>query len=364
MLGILQNERHCGEVLSRKTFTPNYLDHKAKKNRGDRNQYRRTGHHDAIISPADFVAVQRLISNAKYGNKGILPELHVISDGALKGFVSVNPRWASFQATDYIAASNSVFDIAKSQSPTLESVEAQTGDLDMRGFEIARSQFFDTSGKVCVTFSSRKIIFSKACIEKLENTAQIEMLVHPTEHLLAIRPCSTSVRNGISWAKTVNGKLYSKEVGGIAFLGTIFELFGWNTSYKYRVRGIRRRKDEQAILVFDMYDTEVFIPKESLCEVRCTENSSDRLAQSIQPVPVVNSQREIVAYPLPWGESFGMEYYRHAQARELAAIDRKGLWNVAEQGKAYHGESQIQVTSLEEIDHHIQQIMKEFQQEG
>lgn len=29
---LLRNERYCGDVLSRKTFTPNYLDHKSKKN--------------------------------------------------------------------------------------------------------------------------------------------------------------------------------------------------------------------------------------------------------------------------------------------------------------------------------------------
>ena len=35
---VLRNERHCGDVLTRKTFTPNYLNHKSKKNRGDRPQ--------------------------------------------------------------------------------------------------------------------------------------------------------------------------------------------------------------------------------------------------------------------------------------------------------------------------------------
>lgn len=28
---LLRNERYCGDVLSRKTFTPNYLDHKSKR---------------------------------------------------------------------------------------------------------------------------------------------------------------------------------------------------------------------------------------------------------------------------------------------------------------------------------------------
>ncbi len=76
VLGVLQNERHCGEVLARKTYTPNYLDHRTRKNRGERNQYRYKEDHEAIISPTDFVAVQRKISNAKYGGSGI-PELHV-----------------------------------------------------------------------------------------------------------------------------------------------------------------------------------------------------------------------------------------------------------------------------------------------
>ena len=67
VLRILTNERYCGDILARKTFTPNYLDHKSKKNKHDRNQYRQKNHHEPIISREDFFAVQKLIRNAKYG---------------------------------------------------------------------------------------------------------------------------------------------------------------------------------------------------------------------------------------------------------------------------------------------------------
>jgi len=154
ILGILQNERHCGDVLARKTFTPNYLDHKSKKNKQNRNQYRKRNHHEAIISRDDFIAVQRLISNARYGNKGILPELQVIRDGVLKGFVSVNPRWVAFGADDYRAASSSAADDEHHLQAEMFQIEAQPGDFDLRGYEIARSQFFDTARKLCVTFES------------------------------------------------------------------------------------------------------------------------------------------------------------------------------------------------------------------
>ena len=47
-----------------------------------------------------FIAVQRLINNAKYGTKDLLPKLNVISDGSLKGYVLVNTRWAAFTKED------------------------------------------------------------------------------------------------------------------------------------------------------------------------------------------------------------------------------------------------------------------------
>ena len=94
VLGVLRNERHCGAVRARKTFTPNYLNHKSRKNRGDRLSYFAEDQHEPIIAPEDYFAVQKLLSNAKYGGRGILPELHTVVDGPMCGFVAVNPRWA------------------------------------------------------------------------------------------------------------------------------------------------------------------------------------------------------------------------------------------------------------------------------
>ena len=102
VLAILRNERHCGDVLARKTWTPNYLDHKSVKNLGNRNQYRKNDHHDPIITRNDFVAVQHMINNARRGYGGITPSLHVIDEGILRGFVVANLTWNSFDAADYM----------------------------------------------------------------------------------------------------------------------------------------------------------------------------------------------------------------------------------------------------------------------
>ncbi len=362
ILQILQNERHCGDVLARKTWTPNYLNHKSKKNRQDRNQYRKRNHHDPIISRDDFIAVQRLISNARYGNKGILPELHIIRDGALKGFVSINPRWAAFCADDYRAASDSVCDDRNKLPTDGFQVEAQSGDFDLRGFEIARSQFFDTARKLCVTFSADCIVFSTECIRKFDKTRYIEMLVHPSEHLLVARPCTKGTRNAVQWASFNESQYYSRNISCAAYIKTLYELFGWKSGCKYRVRGIYRQKDNEAVVIFDMRETEIFIPQDTLGSSQEKTKEEDLLPNDVRPF-TFGPKKDIMAYPSSWADSFGSNFYRHAQARELAAFDSQGMWNVNEEGQPFSDSSGLNITSPEVVGRKIKQMICNMERE-
>lgn len=363
ILQILQNERHCGDVLARKTWTPNYLNHKAKKNMQDRNQYRKRNHHEAIILRDDFIAVQRLISNARYGNKGILPELHFIPEGALRGFVSINPRWAAFNADDYRAASGSVYDDVNQLPSDHFEVEAKSGDFDLRGFEIARSQFFNTARKLCVTFSTDYIQFSTECIRKFDKVLYIEMLVHPNEHLLAIRPCTKETRYAIQWANINECQYYPRNISCAAYIKTLYEIFSWKLNCKYRVRGIYKKKDDEAVVIFDMRETEMFIPQDVLESGQEEGAKDDLLPDDIKPF-TVGSNKAIMAYPSSWADNFGSNFYRHAQARELAAIDREGMWNVSEEGQPFSDSPGLNITSAEIVSHKIKQIISDMEQEA
>ena len=179
VMGILSNERYCGDVLARKTYTPNYLDHKKKKNNHQRNQYRQKDHHEAIVSREDFFAVQKLIRNAKYGNKGYFPEMQVINNGFLKGFVVIHPKWAGFTEDDYMQASDSVFcGLTKISSKPLE-VKLDKGQIDLRGYELVRSQFLSPMGQITVLISESKILFNKVAVMKIPDADKIELLVYP-----------------------------------------------------------------------------------------------------------------------------------------------------------------------------------------
>lgn len=360
ILQILQNERHCGDILARKTWTPSYLDHKSRKNKRNRNQYHDRDHHEAIISRDDFIAVQHLISNAKYGNRGILPELQVIAEGALKGFVSINPRWAGFAAEDYICASRSICDRDTTIPDNCVEVEAQSGDFDLRGYEIARSQFFDSALKPCVTFSRNELKFGVECIRKMNNISFVELLLHPDQHLLAVRPTTSQNRNAVRWAVLKEQAYQPRTISGSAFLKTIYEIYGWDVDCKYRIRGVRKQNEAESVYVFDMRETEIFIPTNNMGEELATAAESS-IFSDIKPL--IATSKSICAYPAQWAENFGCDYYRHAQAQELLIFSETGEWDIQSEGQAYN-ESPLHVTNGEELKIHIAQIIEDIKRNG
>lgn len=352
ILQILQNERHCGDVLAHKTYTPNYLNHKSKKNMQNRPQYRKRNHHEAIISRDDFIAVQRLISNAKYGNKGLLPELKVIPEGVLKGFVSINPRWAGFKEDDYINASASVYNGTEQTSASSAPVEVQSGDFDLRGYEIARSQFFDSTDRITVTFSQGDIRFSCPAVRRLESTL-VELLMHPQKRILAVRTAGKECRNAMQWSKKKSGVSFPRGISGTAFLPTLYSLLGWKDDCRYRITGIKRGKGNDAILLFNLTEPEIFIPND-------TVSSLPESDTSVKPFTDSN-RRNVRAYPPDWADTFGSNYYSHAQAQELAGFG-KGMEPDITHASVIYKDNDIQVTSKDDIERNIEQIMSDMKE--
>lgn len=348
ILNILQNERYYGAVLARKTWTPNYLDHKSKKNKRNRNQYLYEDNHEAIISRDDFIAVQRFINNAKYGNKRILPELKIIKQGALAGFVTIHPHWAGFKAKDYILASQSVQDTENSITNKLE-IELPEGEFDFRGYEIARTQFFNTSGKTFMTVSNKNISFSSGCIHRFNDMEYVEMLIFPEKHLFAVRSSDKDKNLSVKWAKRANGIIVPRTVSGAAFISTIYEIFGWDSAWKYRVQGTYYSRDNMPVIIFDMNDTETLI----------SDNDSTLDIESLS-----NSGKSVIGYPVEWIDDFGDGFYTRAQAKELENFLRNGKWNVDDEGESFHNDSMPHISDKEEIDKNINDEIDKIKKGG
>lgn len=362
VLSILQNERHCGDVLARKTWTPNYLDHKSKKNRGKRKQYLKSGHHEPIISRDDYIATQQLIANAKYGYKGVLPTLRVISDGALCGFVIVNMRWGGFDREDYLEAANSVTPIIEEIIGSIEENvhepkdEPDIGEFDLRGYELVRTQFLGDFREPLVIINIHEIHFFAACFTKIEKTAYIELLLNPVEKLLVVRPCTKDSRNAVQWAKITGDRYFPREIHGAGFLNVLYEILDWEKECRYRIRGVRQQNESGAILMFDLKDAVYVIPLESIND----QNTDDGKPVSMGMEPLsTHSKKSIVAFPTAWVEGFGGGYYQEKNTNPGRDICEDAALNINQPGCDYTcDQDQIRPTGSDELSNQIEVLME------
>lgn len=62
---ILKNEKYCGDLIQQKTYTPDFLSHSKKYNKGEREFIEIKNHHEPIIDRETFVKVQEEIERRK-----------------------------------------------------------------------------------------------------------------------------------------------------------------------------------------------------------------------------------------------------------------------------------------------------------
>ena len=356
---VLRNERHCGDVLTRKTFTPNYLNHKARKNRGDRPQSLYRNHHEGIVSRDDFIAVQHLLNNSKYGNRSILPELRVIDSGLLRGFVTINPRWAGFKPADYYQASASIHppDEQQADASLPSSITLVPGDFDMRGFEIARSEFFDNYHRPYVLFQDKRIKFSTTCVRSFGKDNHVELLVNPVEMKFAVRTAAKSSRNAVVFSKLSDGKYQPRDIAGAAYVETLFQLFGWSPDLKYRIAGALFQTETESAYIFDVNDAEAFIKSYLLSGSKSTEQAKE----PVQPLSV--SGKRVRAVPEEWIGSFGKQYYLHQQSFPPVCDQSEEDWKIRMEGQLYETGQKLCVTGFDVLRDYICQELGQYGKE-
>ena len=344
VVSTLRNERYCGDVFTRKTFTPNVISHRSIKNRGERPRSRYLDEHEAIISRDDFIAVQRILNNSKYGNKSILPELSVIPDGLLKGFVIINPRWSGFKEQDYLQASASAYSETEIK-PRPSTFEVDEGDFDLRGFEIAHLDFFDVKKTPTMTLEDGCIKFSTECLRRISNGNYVELLVHPKERKIAVRQTVKENRNAVIWAKEEYGQKVPRGIACTAFIDTLFSMFGWNSEYRYRLFGALFRNGNENAYIFSARDAGVFIKEENLPAV-----SGD-----IQHhISINRTGKRIGAVPAELSQSFGKDFYLEKTLADLTHLTKEE-WQIRLDGQLCSTGKTLNITPYEELKAFIQE---------
>lgn len=356
VVNLLKNERYCGDVLSRKTFTPNYLDHKSKKNRHDRNQYRQMDHHEAIVQREIYNAAQKMLAATRYAKKGFpFPNLKVVDDGLLKGFVPVNRAWTGFTGEDYKKASK----VAYGNEQDAEKIDnpVETGSkFDLSGYEIVRAQFFSTRLNPAMTISQGKITFNTACMKKFKDVEYVEILLNSVENCIAVRPCEKDNVNAVKWGRIRDGKWLVLPKSCRGFSEPLYELMDWKNECKYRFRGQYFKEDNEQILLFDLEEPEIF--KRELQDIVSAESTSDEVEN--ETIEIEERQANTVTktlYPEKWKKHFGN---RTDEITVFQRIHCCGNWDVLRPAQVIEGMDLISEEILKKINDEAQDLIEKM----
>lgn len=291
VLCIMRNERYCGDVLARKTYTPNFKDHKSKKNRGKKNKYYQPDHHDAIVSRSVWNAAQRILNSRRFGHEGSYLPMMIIDNGILAGFISMNRSWAGFDSEDYYRAAqiamglldedlesdleneylpdsghrigllddHGISQIARDLTEAEQKIKDELSGTDsdeadiseqaeiVKTFQVVSGDMFSRISEPVVRFNQNGILFNQYCTAKMK-AEYAEILFNPVERMIIVRPCEKKHRNSVKW----NGKSF----GASAFCRIIYESMNWDTEYSYRIPcqviAIDTPSSVQEILIFDL----------------------------------------------------------------------------------------------------------------
>lgn len=103
VLGILKNEKYCGDALCQKTVTIDFFTHRSITNKGHQTQYFIEGHHIPIIPKDEWLAAQQIRKERRNSQKrSRLRVPKPIVKGQLAGFVIIDTQWDDMFVDAYL----------------------------------------------------------------------------------------------------------------------------------------------------------------------------------------------------------------------------------------------------------------------
>lgn len=325
VLRLLTNERRWGDLEARKTIVLDPREKIIVKNNGIRDWAFVPNHHEGIVTPQIARAAQ-FMASSRGRLPGGIPSLTVLNQGALKGFVSVCPRWRGIDRKTFLSACHSVY-----QDRELRDLEQKlriwTGQEEnnvlsaaFTGYEVPRGILFLTRSMPSMTITPRSVRFNRACHDRLDNCEWVELLYHPVMQTVAIRKSTAENPNSFQWVRE-NGTVVNA-VATTAFSQAVYEALDWVADYQFRFRGITKERDGAKVTVFSLDEPQILVGK----------NRKEASGSPTQYIPYTNSAKagkkedNCIAYPAEWSRRQGMScLMRRKREDALSAITKADI---------------------------------------
>ena len=331
---ILSNERYCGCVLTWKQFTSNIFEHTKRKTVDERQQIFYANTHDAIIPIEKFEAAQALLEDRKLGFRGGIPILHVIDDGIFRGYLPINHRWINEDPLPYYNASKTVPDVSTNRRVRKSFFSA----FDLAGYQVVRGAFVNSRGdRPMISISNQKIAFNSFCLKKFSDVQNVQLLLHPYERKIAIRPCEVTDTYSIHWRRDETSPITQKNLSCPHFANALFRIMEWDPDFSYRIIGTWIERDGKQIIVFSLENAMPIVVIDD-----AEENEEAR-------------KRKVAMCPEQWDSNFGDEFYAYS-LNSLYFAPKTQEWNSDSKSRVVDGQMSYTIMSDADIESGFEEL--------
>ena len=307
---IMENERRWGDLEVRKRVVIDYKEKVTAKNDGIREGAYIPHYHEGIVTP-EIARAAHMMRASRY-KFGSVPDVYVIDQGALKGFVSISPTWSGIdnQAFQDIARQvyeEEEFEQLQREANILSGKEhSNVISMTLNDYRVAPGVMFMSRSDPQLTFGKRSLKLNGVCRERLGQQKYVEFLYHPVLEVIAVRSSDATNPNAVAWDESKGSAL---QLCTGAFSGAIYDKLDWMKKYKFRCRGVTRVRNGEKIIFFFLDEPQILVGKDKKrLDAADTTDGTAKFIPYKESGTGGSAVASGVAYPENWREHFGISY--------------------------------------------------------
>lgn len=155
---------------------------------------------------------------------------------------------------------NQIDQIFRTAVPLTNNKEEAAEVVDLAGYQVTKAELFSHTREPAITIWQTRIKFNMACLREFPGVTHIQILIHPGQKRLIIRPCKPEAPDALRWAKGGGEKeLQNRDLLCKIFAAKVFDLMGWNSEYRYKMLGKPAICNGDMLFLFKLTDFEMFV---------------------------------------------------------------------------------------------------------
>lgn len=180
-----------------------------------------------------------------------------------------------------------------------DSIQENNNDTeeiaDLAGYQVTKAELFSRTREPAITIWETRIKFNMACLRRFPGVSHIQILIHPEQKRLIIRPCDPDAPDSLRWAREAKKKgLCNRDLLCKIFAKKVFDLMGWDPQYRYKMMGKPAIYNGEMLFLFKLTDFELF---------------------------VIGSKKRKAYLPEDWRDYFGVPIEDHEESYKIDLAD-------------------------------------------